>query len=257
MFYSEITRKELLTCLPKGGKICEVGVFKGEFSREIINILEPLELHLIDIWKWTYFDWDSPLVKNKLQKDHFIHWAKSQFAEYKGDHPDHLLERFYQEILILKETTKNTKIKVYRGDRLAMADQIPDQLFDAIYIDADHHYDSVLEDLFYYRKKLKKGGIIIGDDFIDDLKRSDGLYGTIDAVNTFIKRSQMKPLLITGFGESQYVLYEENSSYVKEFTIRLLTKGKSLIEINDSFLPRFSNKTFEIDNFKKNIPSFL
>ena len=41
-------RKRLLEHLPKGGIVAEVGVLHGEFSREILRIVEPEELHLID-----------------------------------------------------------------------------------------------------------------------------------------------------------------------------------------------------------------
>jgi hypothetical protein len=41
-------RTVLLERLPKGGIVAEVGVDQGEFSREILRIVEPEELHLID-----------------------------------------------------------------------------------------------------------------------------------------------------------------------------------------------------------------
>jgi hypothetical protein len=41
-------RLVLLERLPKGGIVAEVGVLHGAFSREILHIVEPEELHLID-----------------------------------------------------------------------------------------------------------------------------------------------------------------------------------------------------------------
>jgi hypothetical protein len=41
-------RTVLLERLPRGGIVAEVGVLDGEFSREILRITEPRELHLID-----------------------------------------------------------------------------------------------------------------------------------------------------------------------------------------------------------------
>ena len=37
--------------------------------------------------------------------------------------------------------------------------------FDIIFIDADHNYNSVLEDINHWLPKIKKGGIICGHDF--------------------------------------------------------------------------------------------
>jgi methyltransferase family protein len=41
-------RRVLLERLPKGGIVAEVGTLHGEFAREILRIVEPQELHLID-----------------------------------------------------------------------------------------------------------------------------------------------------------------------------------------------------------------
>jgi hypothetical protein len=41
-------RTTLLGRLPKGGVVAEVGTLQGEFAREIIGIVQPDELHLID-----------------------------------------------------------------------------------------------------------------------------------------------------------------------------------------------------------------
>lgn len=148
MLYAEMTRTELLDCFPKNGNICEVGVFGCDFSRKILSIINPKELHLIDIWKWKYFDWDSPSEENKHKKEHFIKWATLHFPDYQGDHPDTLLENFFQIALNIQKEAKNTIIKVHRGESLVMGSLLPDKYFDAIYIDADHHYDSVLNNLF-------------------------------------------------------------------------------------------------------------
>ena len=42
-------RSALLERLPKGGIVAEVGTLHGEFAREILRIVEPRELHLIDV----------------------------------------------------------------------------------------------------------------------------------------------------------------------------------------------------------------
>jgi hypothetical protein len=42
------TRTDLLARLPKGGVVAELGVLHGAFSREILAIVQPDRLHLID-----------------------------------------------------------------------------------------------------------------------------------------------------------------------------------------------------------------
>ncbi len=40
--------------------------------------------------------------------------------------------------------------------------------FDWVYIDGDHRYKYVLDDLFYWDSKIKRNGIIIGHDWCHD-----------------------------------------------------------------------------------------
>lgn len=43
------SRLELLKLMPKGGKVAELGTYKGNFARAILRLSEPAELHLVDI----------------------------------------------------------------------------------------------------------------------------------------------------------------------------------------------------------------
>jgi hypothetical protein len=45
-------RWRLLEQMPKGAVCAEIGVFNGDFSRHILRVTKPRELHLIDGW-WT------------------------------------------------------------------------------------------------------------------------------------------------------------------------------------------------------------
>jgi hypothetical protein len=42
-------RSEMLRRFPKGGRICELGTWRGDFARLILDIVEPRELHLVDV----------------------------------------------------------------------------------------------------------------------------------------------------------------------------------------------------------------
>jgi hypothetical protein len=257
VLYVEASRYDALRWFPRGGIFGEVGVFKGDFSRQIIDVVAPKRLHLVDVWKWTYYDWDRPPSSELGNIEQFKAWAKSLDPEYDGGHPDHMLERFYQEMARLAETERHTSVKVHRGRSVDVARKFADRYFDAIYIDADHHYDAVLADLVAYAPKLKPGGILMGDDFLEDLSRTDGLYGTIDAVNTFVKRTDFKCLAILGSSECQYLLYRELSAYVDQFLARLLDANSNIVEVNDALLSRFTQKTIKTSANRRRVPSFV
>lgn len=42
-------RVEMLRRLPQGGRVCELGTFRGDFARFILDIVAPDELHLVDV----------------------------------------------------------------------------------------------------------------------------------------------------------------------------------------------------------------
>jgi hypothetical protein len=58
-------REELLRRLPKGGRIVEVGTFRGEFARSILDIIQPEELIIVDI-SFDLFDYVT-MSKHPLQ----------------------------------------------------------------------------------------------------------------------------------------------------------------------------------------------
>lgn len=41
--------QEMLRRLPKGGRVCELGTLRGDFARDILDIVAPDELHLVDV----------------------------------------------------------------------------------------------------------------------------------------------------------------------------------------------------------------
>ena len=57
------------------------------------------------------------------------------------------------------------RFKLYRSSSEFVAPIIPDESIDAIYIDGDHTYEGVINDIILWKDKVKKGGIIVGDDY--------------------------------------------------------------------------------------------
>ena len=57
--------------------------------------------------------------------------------------------------------------------------------FDIVYIDASHEYEFVIEDINHWIPKVKQGGVICGDDYVQGwsgvIKAVDEVFG--DKVN--------------------------------------------------------------------------
>ena len=69
------------------------------------------------------------------------------------------------------------KVKLVKNDSTAQAAIYPDEFFDIVYIDASHDYQAVKNDIEAWLPKVKKGGILCGDDYIE------GWPGVVQAVN--------------------------------------------------------------------------
>jgi hypothetical protein len=93
--------------------------------------------------------------------------------------------------------------------------KIQDNSIDLIFIDANHTYKYVLEDLNNYFPKLKEGGIFCGDDFFMRLHENDvknmGGYDepmVYEAVLDFCK-----------INNKNYIEFGEHNGYGKVFRV--------------------------------------
>ena len=59
-----------------------------------------------------------------------------------------------------------------------------DKFFDFVYLDANHRYEAIKDDLKWWFPKTKPGGIFAGHDYLDG-ELASGLYGVKSAVDEF------------------------------------------------------------------------
>lgn len=78
------SRNRLLDHLPKNAVVCEVGTYKGDFAREIVNRCQPKELHLIDI---DYSHFNNENLENQKIKQHRGHSVEI-INKFPDDHFD-------------------------------------------------------------------------------------------------------------------------------------------------------------------------
>jgi len=144
-------RDALLARLPRGGVGAEVGVWRGEFSRRLLETARPEKLYLIDPWEFQaeFGDCWYGGLRAKSQAD--MDAIHDEVRDAFGSRPDVVIARGYS-------------VDVLGG--------YPDGRFDWIYIDGNHYYDPVLADLRLARAKVRPGGLITGDDY--DWKPDEG-----------------------------------------------------------------------------------
>ena len=157
------TREQLLSILPKNGIVAELGVDEGNFSQSILSINTPKKLHLIDFWGSKRYN------QNKRKS---------------------VEKRFSNNI-------KSNQVEINLGLSTNVVENFKENYFDWIYIDTSHSYKTTIEELESYRKKIKKGGIIAGHDYI--LGNWNGLvrYGVIEAVHEFCVKYNWEIIYLT------------------------------------------------------------
>jgi hypothetical protein len=134
----------------------ELGVLKGDISREIVQNLEPTRLHLVDPWYLLGAEWP------------WEHGDRSTIHALTG-----ILQDFDSEI-----ARGQVVLDVaYDQDFLAT---VPDGFFDWVYLDTTHEYQQTKLELQLLQKKVKPSGIIAGDDWQPDpAHRHHGVYKAV------------------------------------------------------------------------------
>jgi hypothetical protein len=135
-------RIELLQAMPKGGLVAEVGVNQGNFSRRILDIVQPGRLHLIDPWVHQ----DIPLWKGTTDEAHL-----DNLRDVQRRLQPHIFRR---------------RVIVHQGFSLDVLPLFPDYYFDWVYLDGDHRFETVRAELDLCGRKVKPDGLILGHDFI-------------------------------------------------------------------------------------------
>lgn len=170
-------RAFLLRLLPVGSVGAEIGVYRGRFSEQILRIARPRELHLIDPWKH-----EKGEVYRKA-----LFGGRSQGGQAGMDAClERVRSKFARDIAA-------GRVVIHRGFSGDVISRFPDQYFNWIYIDGNHLYDFVRQDLELAFRKTQSGGVICGDDYMDggwwqgDVKK---------AVDEFIRERPVEVLAI-------------------------------------------------------------
>jgi hypothetical protein len=143
-FKSRPGRLYALLAAPRAGVCAEIGVWAGGFSRRIVQLRKPSELHLIDPWQFV------PSLPERMYGGSV---ASSQ--SYMDNLMASVVERF----------ASNPSVKIHRSTSLEAVRHFHDCYFDWIYLDGDHSYEAVLADLNAWFPKVKIGGLIVCDDY--------------------------------------------------------------------------------------------
>ncbi|MDA8896744.1 class I SAM-dependent methyltransferase [Acidimicrobiia bacterium] len=121
--------------------IVEIGVARAGNVENTFKILDSKISKYIGVDPYVSGYDDSDVFSQKLQKE---------------------LDYCYSYVI---NKIKDKRFILYRASSEIVAPLIEDESVDAIFIDGDHTYEGVLRDISIWKPKVKKNGIIVGDDY--------------------------------------------------------------------------------------------
>ena len=173
-------RYTLLSTLPKTYAVgLEIGVWQGWFTMHMIS---RTNMHIIGVDPWisteSYEDSDQD-APNFNPFEIGVDGYKWQEARYQAT------------INLLKQNAPPQRWTIYRSYSNNLCNFIDDKTLDFVYVDGEHTYDAVSNDIEVWWPKIKENGILAGHDY------NDTNPGTIRAVDEFATKIGAEPL-ITG-----------------------------------------------------------
>jgi len=130
------TNKELIWLFEQASNfnsVVEIGCFKGRSSHALLSGCKGL-VHCIDPWDWVYWKPEDTQVE-----------ADKRYSEF------------------LKNTSDFLNRVVHRGESVKESNKFNDKSIDMVFIDGDHTYSSVIDDIEAWLPKTKY--LLCGHDY--------------------------------------------------------------------------------------------
>lgn len=160
------------THVPDCRKGAEIGVWKGETSAAIMQAFPECHLWCVDLWK----EWKKGTVYYDKHKD------MGRYTQAEWD-------VIYQTALENLKTSggKFTIRYHYSSENI---DDIEDGTLDFVFLDANHMYKEVKEDILAWEPKVRDGGLIMGHD-INGVWDRKGIWGITQATTEIFGKERV------------------------------------------------------------------
>jgi len=142
----------------------EIGTYRGQFAETMCKLIPELDLTCVDAW--TVY---------KGYKDYGVNDLETvAYAEAKTRSEKH-------------------GFKLMKAWSLDAVKNFEDESLDFVFIDGNHDFRHVTEDVDEWSKKVKKGGIVAGHDFFRNHHKG---FGVREAIPAWCQANDIKPLFV-------------------------------------------------------------
>jgi hypothetical protein len=142
----------------------EIGVYRGEYSEIICKANPKVKLYAIDSW----INYGDFALRGMGQ-------AKDQ----------------------AQTRLKDFDVDCLHMDSIAASQMFVDGALDFVYIDGNHDFLHVAQDLFYWTRKVRPGGIVAGHDYFQ-LKKPESNMHCPPVLHAFTEVYKIHPWFILG-----------------------------------------------------------
>lgn len=140
----------------------EIGVKRGSYSRVLCELNPKLLLFCVD--PWVAYGC-ARVISQEVQDEHYCQACKH-------------LEKCNVEI-------------IRKPSMDALAD-FGDESLDFVFIDGDHQFDAVVQDIIHWSRKVKSGGCVAVHDYY-----AFYLAGVVQAVDAYVHCHNIRPWFVT------------------------------------------------------------
>jgi predicted O-methyltransferase YrrM len=114
----------------------EIGVEQGHFTKVLAEANPQAKIYAIDAW--------------------------AAYKSYRDHVSQEKLDGFYQDTL---KRVEPYNVEVIRGFSMDVVKQFEDNSLDFVFIDGNHNFINVAQDIYHWHQKVRPGGIVSGHDF--------------------------------------------------------------------------------------------
>lgn len=171
-------------CLPNiyrdlGFKVgAEIGVHRGVYAQQILKRIPNLKLYCIDLW--------------------------DNYTGYTDYRPDQHTPAYLEA----QERTKGFDCTLIKNWSHEAVKDFADESLDYVYIDGNHTFEYVVQDIALWSKKVRTGGLVCGHDY-HDFSKSHHLahVNIINAVDGWCKSYRIHPLFVLANNSMESWMY--------------------------------------------------
>jgi len=166
------SRETFAVLLAELGFTCgaEIGVERGVYSDILLRANPALKLISVDAW--------------------------AQYTGYRDHMTQAQMDVLYEEA---KEKLRpyGTRSLVIKGYSTEVAKDVTDESLDFVYLDGNHEFTEVVNDIASWQRKVRPGGIVSGHDYIKS-HNMQNLKQVPYAIHAYMDAYRLSPLFILG-----------------------------------------------------------